>query len=237
MQRWPLKLTLSSVLIFSCYPMFSRTLFTAGFLVGILPLASHAQTTSGFYVGAGANLITNVPFNLGTAPRLVGPSLTAGWHFTPALALQASVAYQWEGDSYSYSYLHTSPTGSLIPYTYSGQEKVKYFTIPVLLRYTFAPSAKRLHFDALGGVTLLHTTLNSTYASTDPTANVSPDHYSAGKTRTHLTLGPAVRYAVSPHIELTANGLASAALGDSYNHFSDRVFLNVLVGAQYSFGR
>jgi hypothetical protein len=52
-----------------------------------------------------------------------------------------------------------------------------------------------------------------------------------------VTLGPAVRYTLVPNMELTANALVSATLGDTYYYrFSDRLFLNVLVGAQYSFG-
>jgi hypothetical protein len=226
-----------AVPFFSCYPMVSRTLFTASLLVGILPLAGHAQNAPRFYVGAGANLLTNVPFNLRIAPRLLGPSFTAGWQFTPALALQASVAYQWTKDNYSEAYLYIDRTGQLVPATYSSEHRVKYFTVPILLRYTFAPSAERLHFDVLGGVTLVHATLHSSYASSDSSTTIFPDKYSTADTRANLTLGPAVRYAVSPHVELTANGLVSAVLGENYYRFSDRLFLNVLVGAHYTFGQ
>lgn len=39
----------------------------------------------------------------------------------------------------------------------------KYFTAPVLLRYSFAPSADQFHVDGLAGVKLLH--LSSYYES------------------------------------------------------------------------
>lgn len=217
--------------------MFFRTLFTASLLTGILPLASHAQTAPRFYVGAGANLLTNTPFNSGIAPHLLGPSLTAGWQFIPHLALQASVAYQWEKDNYSQAYLYTDQTGQLLSATYSSEHRLKYFTVPILLRYTFAPSAERLHFDVLGGVTLVHATIRSSYASSDSSTTIFPGKDNIANTRANLTLGPAVRYAVSPHIELTANGLVSAVLGENYYRFSDRLFLNVLVGAHYTFGQ
>ncbi|TDN40198.1 hypothetical protein E4631_18030 [Hymenobacter sp. UV11] len=48
---------------------------------------------------------------------------------------------------------------------------------------------------------------------------------------------PAARYTLSPNLELTANGLVSAILGDTYYKFSDRLFLNALVGVHYTFGQ
>jgi len=217
--------------------MYSRTLFTASLLAGILPLASYAQTAPRFYVGAGANLLTNIPFHSGIMPRLLGPALTAGWQFTPHLALQTGIAYQWKNDSYTLDYLYPTQSGTLLPATYSSEHHTKYFTVPLLLRYTFAPSDQRLHFDLLGGVTLVRATLHSAYANGDSIAILFPERYSSADTRANLTLGPAVRYAVSPHVELTANGLVSAVLGENYYRFSDRLFLNVLVGAHYTFGK
>jgi hypothetical protein len=214
------------------------------FIASLLPLASQAQTVPHFYVGAGtnllagANLLTNTPLSSGVTSRLFGPSVTAGWQFIPSLALQASVTYQWKTENYASSYTYTSPNGELLPTTfYSSEHKIKCLTIPVLLRYTFAPSAERLHFDALGGVTLTHATLHSTFLSSGPNST-EPDYYTSNETRANLTLGPAVRYTISPNIELTANGLVSAILNAGhYSQFSDRLFLNVLVGAHYTFGQ
>jgi hypothetical protein len=63
--------------------MLVRQLLSAYLLSGPLPLLSHAQTapaTSRFYVGVGATLYFNVPFNTtGIVTRLLGPSLLAGW--------------------------------------------------------------------------------------------------------------------------------------------------------------
>ena len=198
-----------------------------------LPLASVAQTapaSSHFYIGAGVNLLTNVPFGSVGVPRLVGPSLTAGVSLSPRVAVQASAAYHWQSHSNGSSY----NSGGIIYYDdYS--TSYKYFTVPVLLRYTFTPNPERFRFDGLVGVTVLysryHYTSTSTYSGT-PYSSES----TSGSTRANITLGPAVRYAAGSNVELTANGLVSAIVGDSYRSFSDRLFLNVLVGAQYSFG-
>jgi len=210
------------------------TFTAASLLAGILPLVSHAQTAPRFYVGAGANLLTNVPFlSGGTAPKLYGPALTAGLQLTPHLALQAGVAYFWQNDSRSESYVDPNQSTPLVTQL---DYHAKHFTIPVLLRYTFAPSAERFHVDALAGLTLVHNSYRNRAFSNSP-SNSYDYKYDSSITRASVTLGPAVRYTLAPNVELTANALVSAALGDTYYRFNDRLFLNVLVGAQYSFGR
>ncbi len=199
-----------------------------------LPLVCQAQTepaSSHFYLGAGVNLLTNVPSTSAGVPRLLGPSLTAGVGLAPRVALQASVTYQWQNNSGSSSYNY----GSGISYD-SFSSRSKYFTVPVLLRYAFTPTPGRFQFDGLAGITVVHSSFH--YESTT-TNSGSPYSYedNGGLTRASITLGPAVRCAISPNLELTANSLVSAAVGDTYYRFSDRLFLNVLVGAQYSFGQ
>jgi hypothetical protein len=206
-----------------------RTLLITSLLTSSLPLVSQAQTNPHFYVGAGANLLTNVPFNSAGAPRLVGPSLTAGVLLTSRLALQASASYHWKKDSYTSPSYNYGQTGTVGGDTYSNQ--YKYFMVPVLLRYTFTPSTEHFHFDGLAGVTVLHSTYH--YESTA----LYPGDYNSSLTRASLSLGPAARYTLTPKVELTANALVSAALGDGYYQFSDRLFLNVLVGAHYTFGQ
>jgi hypothetical protein len=202
-----------------------------------LPLVSVAQTdpvASRFYVGVGADLLTNVPFTSPGVARLLGPALAAGVHLTPHLALQTGVAYHWDSDFRSASY--SDPAQQLTPIINTSTFRAKYFTFPVLLRYTFTPSPQRFQVDALAGVTLIHTTGYTLYTS-DAIRYPRHDEYNYGATRASLTLGPAVRYSVSPRVELTANGLVSGVIGDSYYSFSDRLVLNVLVGAQYTFGQ
>ncbi|MDJ0367199.1 hypothetical protein QMK33_18780 [Hymenobacter sp. H14-R3] len=215
--------------------IYKKVLYLAS-LAG-LPLLSGAQTTPSsarFYVGVGANLLTNAPFNSAGTPKLVGPSLTAGLKLAPRLAVQISAAYQWQHKSYTYpDYTYgSSAIGSLVTADY----RYKYFTVPVLLRYTFTEPAERLYFDGLAGITFLHSTFNSTVTGSLGSYGYYPTDYSSSSIKANLTLGPAVRYSVASNVELTANGLVSAVLGDTYYRFSDRLFLNVLVGTHYTFG-
>jgi hypothetical protein len=201
-----------------------------------LPLVSLAQTepaSSRFYAGVGANLLTNVPFNSAGVPRLVGPSLTGGMYLSPRLALQASVSYHWQSES------HTFPSYNYGQGTIGGDsylDRYKYFMVPVLLRYTFTPFDKRFKFDGLIGATAVY----SHFYHKSTTLSYTGVPYSSESNnnifRASLTLGPAIRYAVSPKVEITANGLVNMGIGNSYR-FSDRLFLNALVGAQYSFGQ
>jgi hypothetical protein len=214
--------------------MLSRTLLTAGLLAGILPLASHAQTAPRFYVGAGASLFTNMPSPLGdAAPRLYGPALTAGLQLNPHLALQTGVAYFWENRS---RYRSFNDPILVVPAVERYDFHAKYFSIPVLLRYAFAPDAERFHVDALAGVTLIHANYRNSASSTS-VANPYSYEFDDSITRASVTLGPAARYTLVPNVELTANALVSARVNNSYYRFSDRLFFNVLVGAQYSFGK
>ncbi|MGI4820404.1 MAG: hypothetical protein ACRYFV_04245 [Janthinobacterium lividum] len=203
-----------------------------------LPLISLAQTasvSSHFYVGVGADLLTNVPFNSASIPHLVGPALTAGLQLNARLALQLGVAYHWTNDSYT-NPTFDSGTGGIAG-TVTNTDHYKYFTVPVLLRYTFTPSAEGFHVDGLAGVSLLHTRYRYTYFATFPSIPLSySNEITSSVTRASLTLGPAVRYTLSPAVELVANSLVNVGLTGA-NSFSDRLFLNVLVGAQYTFGR
>jgi hypothetical protein len=202
-----------------------------------LPLASFAQTATTspqFYVGVGANLLTDVPGNSAAVPKLLGPSLTAGLQLAPRLAVQVSAAYHWDSQSTtSSSYYYGSGGGTVGGYT--SYAYYKYLTVPVLLRYTLTEPVGRFHVDGLAGVTVLRSYFN--FISNDPLSSYYyyPNNYSSSRTKANATLGPALRYTLSPNLDVTANGLVSAVLGGTYTHFSDRLFLNVLVGAHYIF--
>lgn len=203
-----------------------------------LPQLSVAQTGSGpaqFYVGAGASLLTDSPFR-SSGETMVGPALTAGIQMTPRLAVQVSASYHWQYDSYTYP---NFTYGSGIPATNVLAEfRRKHFTVPILLRYTFTEPTSAFHLDGLAGATILHSSFKSTLSGPSGGYGYYPDNYSNSTTKANFTLGPAVRYSIAPSVELTASGLVSAALGDSdgYRRFSDRLFLNVLIGAHYTFG-
>jgi len=216
--------------------MTSRTLAVASLLLAaILPVVSHAQTTAPHvYAGASANLLSNTPFTSAGVPLRLGPALTAGYQFTPNVALQVGASYQWQNEAFSEIYLATAPGGPTTAITNRNEYHYKYLLVPVLLRYTFTPFAERFHVDALGGTTLLYSALRRTYDSTPATA--PPAEYKSATFRASLTLGPALRYTVAPRVELTASSLVNAALGDYYPRFSNRLFLNTAIGVNYNFG-
>jgi hypothetical protein len=209
-------------------------IIAAGLLLAIsIPLVGHAQDTSPrFYAGVGANLLSDAPFNSAGVASLLGPSLTAGLQLTPHLAVQAGVSYHWKSDTYAETFYYSAP-GNVT--TYTSTHRSRYFFIPALLRYTFAPAAARFHLDALGGVTLLATTRRDSY-ETSPATTSPPDVYQRSGFDASLTLGPAVRYTLSSQVELTASSAASLLL-QKYGRFGDHLFLNTTIGVNYAFGQ
>lgn len=213
--------------------MRSPTLAAGLLLATSIPLVGHAQATSPrFYAGIGANLLSDTPFNPTGVARLLGPALTAGLQLTPHLAVQAGVSYHWKNDTYSETFYYAAP-GNVT--TYTSTHRSRYFFIPALLRYTFGSAAARFHLDALGGVTLLATTRRDSY-ETWPATTSPPSVYQRSGFDASLTLGPAVRYALSSQVALTASSAASLLL-QKYGRFGDRLFLNTAVGVNYAFGR
>lgn len=203
----------------------SRLLLVTGLLCTLLPLTSAAQTSPGssrFYVGVGADLLSNVPFkDRGTVPRSLGPALTVGRQFTPRLALQTGLSYHRKQEQQD---LFISPG---VVATVSR----RYFLVPALLRYTLTPPASPVHFDVLGGASLVHVTGRTTYAGSSPLYTESR----VSTTRATLTLGPVARAAISSNLELTVASVASMAVGQAYSNFSDRLFLNTSLGLNYTF--
>jgi hypothetical protein len=204
--------------------MLTRTLFTVSLLAGLMPLSSFAQRAPRFYVGAGASVLVNRAFSDGKPDRLFGPSLTAGLALSPRLAVQLGASYHGKTEAI--------PSYSSGPRPIADTYHYYYLVMPALLRYTFTSPNSPWHFDGLGGVTIVHAA--SKYTRND---SLSYLNFKGSATRTNITVGPAMRYAFLPNVEFTANAMLSAIVGDSYRTFSDRLFLNVLVGAQYSFGK
>ncbi len=198
-----------------------------------LPLLSAAQTTpasSKFYVGVGTSVLTDIVFRpsaYSPTPALVGPSLTLGWQFTPRLGAQVGASYAWR----------TIGTGD--PTFYSVyQVRYRVFTAPLLLRYSFRPTTSRFHVDAFGGVTLQRSVVSYDYRFAF-SGTPYPDGIAgqSTSTRANLTLGPAVRYSLTPQLELAATPLVNMSLGENYSTFRTRLFWNALVGVNYTFGQ
>ncbi len=219
--------------------MLLRTLLATGLLAAAGPLASFAQTTATtprFYVGAGVSLLTDAPFVKSGASTILGPSLTGGVRLSPRWAVQVGAALAWRNQEYSTTY---SPPSGPSPILQTYDLHTATLTVPLLARYTFGPAPKRLHVEALGGLTVLRAATTYTYTATPPAATGQPPYQEMRRSNTvtgNISLGPGVRYTLTPHVELTAHALVNAVLGYSLAHFTDRAFLNAQVSAHYTFG-
>jgi hypothetical protein len=219
--------------------MQQRLLLAACFLS--LPLASWAQTsgtTPHFYAGVGASILTSTLFSPQyTAPTLIGPALTAGVQFTPRLAAQASLGVHWRRDHYS-SDAYAPVSGSPATERLTQDVRTIALAVPVLLRYTFTTSRSPLQVDAVSGVTLLHYAYRNDVTRTTTAGQVTYQNQSnSTDTRIHASLGPAVRYLLSPNVELVASAPVSYLLNTTVvNNFNDRLLLTVLAGVHYRFG-
>ena len=212
--------------------MLLHKVLSASLLAGILPLVSAAQTTPNsprYYVGVGGSVLNS--FGSGSS-RILGPSLTAGLQLSPQLAVQIGATVTWRNYSTGYSYTDYQ----LQQTVYTNESRSKFITVPALLRYTLSPVTKRLHFDALVGLSFLVNTSRSTSTTLfpDQTQYESSTRYS--NLRGSLVLGPALRYSLTPKVALTAEVPVNLVIGNSYGSFSNRFFYNLQVGARYNFG-
>lgn len=198
-----------------------------------LPLLGAAQTTpTRFYVGAGVTILSNRPFHNYSSTQ-VGPALTAGMQFTPRLALQVSGAYTWRNSSGSYDTYYSGSTPSA---TFNYESRSKLFTFPLLLRATLTDPAKPLRVDALFGPMWLHGTARSTSSITSQGQTYQNISDSYSDNSFSFALGPALRYTLTPRLELALDALVNISLEDNDGDFDDRLFSNVLVGVHYNFG-
>lgn len=215
------------------------TLLATGLLAAACPLVSIAQTAtpmSRFYAGVGASVLTDSPFmDSGTSSTILGPSLTVGVRLSPRWAVQAGAALAWRNqleNPYSAPGVPASVAGTLDTHTAT-------LIVPVLGRFTFAPAPKRFHVEALGGLTVLRAATTYTYTAVPPASTGQPSYQQVRRQNQisgNISLGPGVRYTVSPRVELTAHALVNAVIGYSLAHFTDRAFLNAQVSAYYTFG-
>lgn len=212
--------------------MLIRLLLIAGLWGSLLPSPTLAQTAPGpahFYVGIGLNQISNLPFrDRGIQSRILGPSFTVGRAFSSRLAVQTGLSYHWKRESSPYRGTTSSGNVNL---------RLAYSIVPVLLRYTVTAPAERFRFEVLGGVTVVHATSHLTYESDGSPIDPALQSSRLADTRFNLTLGPGLRAAISPRLELTATGLVSAIVEDNYGRFRDRLFLNTSLGVNYTFGQ
>lgn len=213
-------------------------LLAAGLLAAAAPLASRAQTTAAtprFYAGVGASLLTNGPFVKRGTSTIVGPALAAGVRLSPRWAVQAGAALAWRNQAEPVPY----PIPGSPPIIGTLDTHMATLSVPVLGRFTFAPAPKRFHIEALGGLTVLRVATTYTYTAVLPAAAGQTAFQETRRKNVvtgNISLGPGVRYTLAPHAELTAHALVNAVIGYSLAHFTDQAFLNVQVGAHYTFG-
>lgn len=206
-------------------------------LLASRPLASLAQTPR-FYVGAGVSVQTTAPFQKPddfTNPTLVGPALLVGTRFTPHLGIQV-------GGSYAERNSSSTSTGTQAGYPYSAATTVRAraVAIPLLLRYTFTRPASRLHVEALGGGTVVHSTAHGETQATILTPGaprVATTAADAKRTTASLALGPALRYSLLSHLDIAADAPVNMILGGSTSRFADRLFWGLRGSLQYTFGQ
>lgn len=217
--------------------MFAKTLLCASIV--LLPAVSLAQSTP-LYVGASFDISTFSPFRSYSA-NLYGPALTIGYQLSPRWAIQSGASWGQRTDRPSNTVDPSALTTPTIFKEVNFDLRYTRLTIPVLARFTLTDPTKPLQVDALFGPSWIYTTDRNTTTfvlkaggSDSQTSTSSENSFSAG-------LGPSIRYAVSPHLQLTANSMVQAPFADGVNRgnssFSDRLFLTTQVGVQYRFGR
>jgi hypothetical protein len=214
--------------------MFLKTLLGASIV--LLPAVSLAQSTAPLYVGASFNVLTYNPFR-SYSSNLYGPAVTVGYQLSPRWAIQTGASWNRRSDQTS----NFDPNGTTIFEEVKFDLRYTRLTVPLLARFTLTDPTKPLQVDALFGPSWIHSTSRSTATfvlraggSDSGTSTYSDNSLSAG-------LGPSLRYAVSPHLQLTANSVLQAEFGRDFQggnrRFDDRLFLTTQVGVQYRFGR
>ncbi|NML64356.1 porin family protein [Hymenobacter sp. RP-2-7] len=187
------------------------------------------------YVGASLSVQTSQPFNAYSSTRL-GPAFTVGAELNPRLALQLGSAYVWRRDAYHGAY--TTNVGLVVE---DNDTRLHTFTVPILLRATLTRPAGRWHVDGLAGPTIYYYVTHRNYLQTTQGQITRSGTDSYVETQASLTLGPGVRYALTPRLELAANALAELYLsGFPYTlaaPLSSQLSSHLLAGVQYRFGQ
>jgi hypothetical protein len=252
-------------------PTYLRSSLCLAAVAVALPLLSVAQTspTVGaattprprFYVGVAASTssvkspdgFTNTPTTPTTRNKSLPilPKLTVGWQLLPRLALQASVQYAKQNDTYSYVEGRIDASGQIQFIPGSNNFRFQSLAVPILARYTLTKDlTRRLQADLLGGVTIVRRTTHFhndvNIPSLDPTLPpiTSLDH-DRSSTDIHLSLGPSLRYRLGSHLEATADVLANyltskptsySGVGPFTGNSPSRFSAAGSVGLRYRFG-
>ena len=200
-----------------CLSFYMRFLYLlpASFLILACPLVSSAQTTDSllhrFYLGLGATQ-GSYRFPDYEMPGTFSPSLTAGIHLSPRLALQVSTAnykYQKE-DSYNATYYpYTLPTqpSLMVASTVTSDTHLQVVAFPVLLRFRAHQSRTgQIQLDILSGMTIANTKARNDYleVSSATQAIYKRIRTEDASTRAYLPLGGALRCKLLPGLDIAA---------------------------------
>ncbi|WP_167855062.1 outer membrane beta-barrel protein [Hymenobacter wooponensis] len=202
-----------------------------------VPLVGLAQTAepvpSRFYVGLSAYTSAyqrgSRQFGGNTLPPV---QATLGYQLHPRLALQAGVAYNVGKGSVSG--LSHDFNGNIIG-DYRSVYRNATLSISALSRYTLTRTlSHRFQVDALGGFTLEHQTFQNSGYYTDTTQPNGANTYDLSSRRNTylLTVGPSLRYRVSPKVELVGEGTINVEMRAPRN-----ITTSGALGVRYRFGR
>ena len=174
--------------------------------------------------------------------------LTAGYHFSPRVAVQVGLAYSTGTTQYGQTFVFSSPTpGAPSPYnTTEGHSTQTQLASSVLGRYTLtANPAHRLQFDALGGFTLERSILSNqgTYTDGSQSTAVSSNYdYTTTRNTLLLTGGVGARFRLTRCLGLTYDFTVNKALNSPNTYGGSSTPTNTLttshaLGLRYQFGR
>lgn len=188
------------------------------------------------YVGAGASLL-NIGLSRPYSYTTVGPALTVGVQLSPRWAIQTGAAL---GRKRLFNNFNRDSAAVTLG-AYAFDDRITQLVVPLLARFTLTAPTSAFHVDLLAGGSWRHTFLNRNVRYVDLTRSNQDfsSGYTAESNAANAAAGLGLRYAVGPHLELTANALLNADFTTKYYQatLADRLILNSQVGVQYRFGK
>lgn len=157
----------------------------------------------GVYVGAKLSVQTGQPFNGYSGTRL-GPALTIGARLGPSLALEVSSAYTQRPDVYQDSY--TTTAGLVVE---DNDTHLHTVVVPVLVRLALTKATGPWHVDALAGPTVFIYVTSRNYVQTVQGKVTKSEIGTYAEHQVSLSLGPSVRYTLTPRVKLVVDALAN----------------------------
>ncbi|MDO7848090.1 outer membrane beta-barrel protein [Hymenobacter sp. M29] len=202
---------------------------TPRFYVGLGAYSSYYQRLGREYIGTSAENV-RVPLQL-----------TAGYQLRPRLAVQVGVAYSGISQNYASAYyVYYSPNNPASYAEASGTYTNRRASVSALARYTLTRNlAHRLQFDALGGLSLEHSSSRSKGIRSDSLQNTfttAPYDYRSSFNNLVLSVGAGVRYRIAPRFELTYDLLLNGGVWSDQSYLYKGLSTSNALGLRYRFG-